>query len=257
MSVETPISSPIPASEPSGDAHRLMRTALKGALGTLDRTTGHPYTSLVLVAAEPDGSPILLISRLALHTQNLASDARASLLLDGTDGLGDPMAGGRITLSGHMRLTESPTAKPRFLARHPTAHRYADLPDFATYTFEVRSGHYIGGFGRIVDLPSEALLSSADPAPELAAAEADIINHMNTDHADAIALYATEIAKCAPGTWRMCGIDSSGFDLLDGSSAARIDFPEHVRTPNEARVALVALVKQARARNATNSHGLP
>ena len=165
--------------------------------------------------------------------------------------------GGRITLSGHMRLTESPTAKPRFLARHPTAHRYADLPDFATYTFEVRSGHYIGGFGRIVDLPSEALLSSADPAPELAAAEADIINHMNTDHADAIALYATEIAKCAPGTWRMCGIDSSGFDLLDGSSAARIDFPEHVRTPNEARVALVALVKQARAGNATNSHGLP
>ena len=117
----------------------MIRTALKASLGTLDRTSGHPYTSLVLVATEPDCTPIFLISRLALHTQNLGTDARASLLIDGTGGLGDPMTGGRLTLSGQVRPTVSLTAKPRFLARHQSARAYAGFPDFTTYAFEVRA----------------------------------------------------------------------------------------------------------------------
>ena len=84
-----------------------MRTALKASLATLDRETGHPYPSLVLVATEPDSSPILLISRLALHTRNLDKDGRAAILFDGTDGLGDPLAGGRVTVSGEMQPTQS------------------------------------------------------------------------------------------------------------------------------------------------------
>ena len=247
MSVDNSAASVAPGpQEPSAAARYLIRTALKASLGTLDRTSGHPYVSLVLVATEPDGTPVLLISRLALHTQNLSADRRASLLFDGTAALGDPMTGGRLTLSGQARPTVSLTAKPRFLARHESARAYADFPDFAMYAFEVTGGHYIGGFGKIVDLlPADLVASFA--APELTLAETDIVSHMNTDHADALALYATEIAKRPPGDWRMCGIDPGGFDLLHRGSAARVDFQERVRTPNEARLALVALVKQARA----------
>jgi putative heme iron utilization protein len=251
MSVDNPAAAAAPnAPEPALAARHLIRTALKASLGTLDRTSGHPYASLVLVATDPDGTPLLLISRLALHTQNLGVDARASLLIDGTADLGDPMTGGRLTLTGYARPTASPTAKARFLARHESAKTYAGFPDFAMYGFEITGGHYIGGFGRIVDLAPAQLLTGAGDAPELTTAEIDIVNHMNSDHADAVALYATEIAKSPPGDWRMSGIDPGGFDLMHRSSAVRIDFPQPVRTPTEARLALVALVKQARAQSA-------
>lgn len=61
----------------------LVRSALKGALATVHNATGHPYASLVLTATEPDGTPVFLISRLALHTQNLKKDTRATMLVDG------------------------------------------------------------------------------------------------------------------------------------------------------------------------------
>ena len=145
---------PAGARPPSRPRHRasLIRTALKASLATLDRATGHPYASLILVATEPDGAPVFLISRLALHTRNLEKDPRASLLIDGTGGLGDPLTGGRLTLMGEARPSASPTALRRFLARHPSAEGYAGFADFSIYALEVASGHYIGGFGRIVDL---------------------------------------------------------------------------------------------------------
>ena len=231
-------------------ARRLVRTALKASLATLDREAGHPYPSLVLVATEPDGSPILLISRLALHTRNLEKDGRAGILFDGTDGLGDPLAGGRVTVSGEVRRTDSPTALRRFLARHASAGGYATFPDFAAYTLTIAKGHFIGGFGRIVGLDGAALSTRIDDAAELVGAEPDIVAHMNSDHADAVALYATELAGRSPGDWRMVGIDPAGFDLLHCTNTARIEFPEPVRTPGEARLALVALVKEARSRKA-------
>src|ERR1700680_467086 len=138
--------------EPAAVSRRLMRTALKGALATLDRETGHPYASLILLATEPDGAPTFLISRLALHTRNLENDPRASILIDGTGGLGNPLTGGRLTLTGAARPSTSPTALRRFVARHPSAEGYARFADFSTYELQIARGHYIGGFGRIVDL---------------------------------------------------------------------------------------------------------
>src|SRR5262245_22754268 len=119
--------------KPAPATRRLVRSTLKGSLATLDRETGHPYASLVLVATEPDGAPILLISKLALHTRNLDKDLRASLLIDGTSGLGDPLTGGRVTLMGEARPTSSGTAMRRFLARHPSAESYAAFTDFGVY----------------------------------------------------------------------------------------------------------------------------
>jgi putative heme iron utilization protein len=234
--------------EATAAARRLVRTALKASLATLDRETGHPYPSLVLVATEPDGSPILLISRLALHTRNLDKDGRAAILFDGTDGLGDPLAGGRVTVSGEMQPTQSPSALRRFVARHASARGYATFPDFSAYRLSMAKGHFIGGFGRIVSLEAAALTTPVDGAAELIDAEPDIIEHMNSDHADAVALYATQLATSPPGEWRMVGIDPGGCDLLHRTNAARIDFPAPVLTPGQARAALVALAKEARSR---------
>jgi len=247
MSVDN--SAPAPGSASAADAaRRLVRTALKGSLGTLDRSSGHPYASLVLFATEPDGTPIFLISRLALHTRNLEQDARASVLIDGTAGLGDPLTGGRLTLLGQVRRTSSATALRRFLARHAGAQRYASLPDFGMFALEIVSGHYIGGFGKIVDLTPAQVLTDVADAQELIAAETDIISHMNSDHADAVALYATQLAQDPPGAWRMSGIDPTGADLLHCSNAVRLDFPRRVRTPAEARTTLIALAQAAKTR---------
>jgi heme iron utilization protein len=243
---------PVQSDDAPRVARRLVRTALKGALATLDRETGHPYASLVLVATEPGGAPVFLISRLARHTRNLEKDPRASLLVDGTDGLGDPLAGGRITLVGRALPSVSVTARRRFVTRHPTSSAYADFADFSVFTLEVAGAHFVGGFGRIVDLPAALLATDIGNAGALIDAEPDVVAHMNDDHADAVALYATVLAGGAPGPWRMCGIDPDGADLLHCTSAVRLDFPSRVRTPQEARAMLVSQVQQARAQQQLN-----
>ncbi len=243
---DTPDHIPTRADEVLACRH-LMRTAVKGSLATLDHDTGHPYVSLVLVATEPDGTPVLLLSFLARHGKNLRKDARASLLLDGTGDRAEPLTGNRLTLFGEIRPSSSPTARRRFLARHASASDYVDFGDFSIYTLGISSGHFIGGFGRILTIVPPELLTRIDEAQALIDAEADIIEHMNSDHADAVALYATELAGRPAGDWRMCGIDPEGVDLLQRTNAARIDFPKPIHSAAEARQILVVLVQQARA----------
>jgi hypothetical protein len=239
-------------SDPARAGRRLLRTAVKGTLATLDHETGHPYASLVLVATEPDGTPVLLLSALARHTKNLNKDPRTSLLLDGTGSRQEPLTGDRLTLIGELRPSSSPTARRRFVARHPSASDYAGFGDFSIYALGVSSGHFIGGFGRIHTIEASALLTDTADAQALIDAEPDIVAHMNADHADAVMLYATVLAESAAGdpatTWRMSGIDPEGVDLLQCTSAVRVEFPNCIRSPGEARQMLVELAKRARAR---------
>lgn len=237
-------------SEPTPrDAVRdLLRKGLKAALATLDRTSGHPYASLVTIATEPDATPLILISRLALHTQNIAADGRASLMIDGTNSVGDPLAGGRVTVIGHAETTQSATARHRFLARHPHAASYVDFPDFAFYRLVIERAHFIGGFGRIVDLAPADILVDLGDAEALVAAEEGIIEHMNADHADAVRLYATALLGARDGDWRMIGIDPLGLDMLFEGEALRLGFERRITSPDAARKELVRLVDVARAR---------
>jgi heme oxygenase (biliverdin-IX-beta and delta-forming) len=236
--------------ETAGIARGLVRAALKGALATVHKGLGHPYASLVLTATDSDGSPLFLISKLAVHTQNLAADPRASLLIDATGTEKDPMEGARLTLIGEVRPATSATARARFLARHPAAAGYADFPDFGFFALAVQSAHYIGGFGKIIDLAADDLLLSLKDAEGLVASEPDIVSHMNADHADAIELYATKLLGGAPGAWRMTGIDPEGCDLVLGSRALRLTFAERITDATAARKELVRLVGVARAAGA-------
>lgn len=252
MSVEEAPKQPAisPVKETASLARTMIRAALKGSLGTLLQPSGHPYASLLLTATEPDGTPVLLISKLALHTKNLAVDDRASLLIDATGTDADPMAGSRITLIGDARPTTSATARRRYLARHPAASGYADFPDFSFFAFNITSAHYIGGFGRIVDLPRSDLLTDVSGAEALIESEPGIVEHMNDDHADAIELYATKLLGGAPGHWRMTGIDPEGCDLVLGARALRLPFASRITNGEEARKELVRLVGQARSQAA-------
>jgi heme oxygenase (biliverdin-IX-beta and delta-forming) len=229
-----------------GQARSMVRAALKGALATVHKVSGHPYASLVLTASDQDGTPIFLISGLAVHTQNLEADARASLLIDATGTATDTMEGARVTLIGKAQPTDSPTARARFLARHPAAEGYADFPDFAFYALSIESAHFIGGFGKIVDLPAGDLLISLEGVEDLMAAEPGIVAHMNSDHADAVKLYATKLLGAEPGAWRMTGIDPDGCDLVLGSRGLRLPFETRITDATAARKELVRLVGVAR-----------
>src|SRR5471032_1944752 len=112
-------------------ARQLLRRLDKGSLAT--SLAGRPYASLVLVATAPDGAPLLLISRLAQHTMNIAANADVALLLDGTQGLDEPLTGPRVTLLGRATVADDPSLRARFLARHPSAALYADFADFDLY----------------------------------------------------------------------------------------------------------------------------
>jgi heme iron utilization protein len=245
-----------PGPDAAADARNLVRQALKGALATLDRggpdlqrgpPQGHPYASLVTVATDAEGRPLLLLSGLALHTQNLKADPRASLLIDATSLAGDPLAGGRVTVIGRLEQAHDLPARMRFLARHPAAVQYADFGDFAFYRLNVERAHFIGGFGRIVSLSAQQMVRPVADASALVGAEADILDHMNADHAHTLALYATKLGGGTAGQWRIVGCDPDGMDLLNGEHAVRVPFDERITTPDASRHAMQRMADKARA----------
>jgi putative heme iron utilization protein len=237
---------PAPAFDAKTAAKRLMREARSGALATLMAGSGEPYCSLVNVAAATDGAPLLLISRLALHTKNILADPRVSLMLDERKE-GDPLQGARVMLQGSAEKTESADARRRYLARQPDAEMFAGFADFAFYQIRLKGAHLVAGFGRIVDLAPADLLTDLAGAETLVAAEVEVIAHMNADHADTCRLYATRLLGAADGDWRCVGCDPEGMDLQWQRTGLRLPFPQRVTTPGVLRAVLKEMAEQARA----------
>jgi hypothetical protein len=237
-----------PDFDPAKAVRSLLRRSRQGALATLMAGSGDPYCSLVNVASHPDGSPILLISRLAIHTKNLLADARVSLMLD-ERAEGDPLEGSRIMLSGHAEevASEREVVRRRYLNAHPSAEAFVDFKDFSFFRIRPTGTHLVAGFGRIVDLKPAQFLTELADAGALLEAEQGAVEHMNTDHRQALGLYATRLLGAAPGDWRCSGVDPDGIDLQAGNEALRLDFPERVTGPGELRKILVRLAEQARA----------
>ena len=232
--------------DPKAAAKTLMREARSGALATLMAGSGDPYCSLVNVASAADGAPLLLISRLALHTKNILADPRVSLMLDERKP-GDPLEGARVMLMGAAAKTESEDARRRYLVRQPEAEMFAGFGDFAFYEVKLKGAHLVAGFGRIVDLKPADLLTDLTGAEALVAAEPEVIAHMNQDHAETCRLYATTLLGAPDGDWRCVGCDPDGLDLQCGRTGLRLPFPQRVSQPGVLRVVLKQLADQARA----------
>jgi hypothetical protein len=233
-------------------ARTLVARISTGTLSTLAlEPAGYPYGSFVTVAFE-QGDPVFLISGLAEHTKNLERDSRASLLVAESRSA-DPLANGRVTMLGPCTRVEESGAGARaaFLAAHPNAAYYADFRDFAFWRLRVESVRYIGGYGRM-SWVSEAEWRTAEPDPVGPSADS-IIAHMNADHADALVLYCKAFSKAADiSSASMTNIDRYGFEMSamteEGPRPVRLAFARPIATPEEARAALIAMLKDARSR---------
>jgi putative heme iron utilization protein len=228
----------------------LLRRSRQGALATLMAGSGDPYCSLVNVASHPDGSPILLISRLALHTRNILGDSRISLMLD-ERAEGDPLEGSRIMLAGRAEEATGDAAailRRRYINAHPSAEAFVKFKDFSFFQIRPAGAHLVAGFGRIVDLKPEQFLTDISDAEALLEAEQGAVEHMNEDHREAMNLYATRLLGADAADWSCTGCDPDGMDMQAGPKALRLDFPERVTTGAELRKILVKLVGEARAK---------
>ncbi|AYO85750.1 HugZ family protein [Methylobacterium brachiatum] len=239
---------PLPAADAPFDAiglsRMLLRSIRSGALATLD-PEGTPFASLVTIATDQDGTPLMLLSRLSAHTRNLLADPRCSLLFS-QGGKGDPLAHPRLTVVGSAVQTAEPRARERFLARHPKARLYADFPDFGFFALDPKAGHLNGGFAKAAMLTREELLLDLTGAEAIVAGERGAVEHMNADHADALALYAAAAGAEAGLPWRLTGLDPEGMDLIAGERTARVVYPERVTDMGGLRKSLVAMAAQAR-----------
>lgn len=234
--------------KPARLTRSLLARSRQGALATLMPGSGDPYCSLVNVASAPDGSPILLISRLAIHTKNILNDPRVSLMLD-ERAPGDPLEGARIMLAGAAEEAQDDDAamlKRRYLAAHPSAEDFVGFRDFAFFRIRPAGVHLVAGFGRIVDLAPKDFLTDLSGAEALLDAEPEIVAHMNADHADTMNLYATKLLGASDGVWQCIGCDPDGLDMQADSRTLRLEFPQRIVAPAALRQALKALADSAR-----------
>ena len=200
-------------------------------------------------AADELGRPTFFISTMAMHTQNLQEDARASLLITQPDVSGDPLGAARLTLLG--AVTEAPAAEVRdlYLSRYENAKHWQDYTDFAYYRLEISGVYFIGGFG-VMGWISAQDYASALPDP-LAEVAPGMIQHMNADHADALLLIARGLAGEAADEAAMTAVDRLGFHLRlrsgDRIHGRRVAFLREVRNSDAARAVLMEMVRQARS----------
>jgi putative heme iron utilization protein len=236
-------------------ARTLMYLGRIGSLSTLSRKQpGFPFGSVMPYGLDEQGRPIFLISTMAMHTQNLQADPRASLLVTQTDTDGDPLGASRVTLVGNARpipQSEVVEARKLYLARYANSRHWVDFEDFSFYRMDVVDVYYVGGFG-VMGWVTASEYDRSQPDP-LSDSMAEIIQHMNTDHKETLVLLARELAHIESQEGTMTAVDRLGFHLRlktqDGIRGARIAFLREVRNSAETRKVLAEMVQQARSRN--------
>jgi putative heme iron utilization protein len=246
--------------ETDAEAVRLARTLLRsarfGALAALEPNSGAPLASRVATATDLDGTPLILVSALSEHTGAILADPRCSLLL-GEPGKGDPLAHPRISLRCRAARLERGTseqsrAERRYLNRHPKAKLYAGFGDFAFFRLAVDRASLNGGFGKAYQLDHADLVADLAANAELADAEQGALDHMNSDHRDAIDVYAQAFAKADGSGWSLTGIDAEGIDLALGDDVRRVFFDQPLAGAAEMRPMLVALAQRGRGLRAAS-----
>jgi heme iron utilization protein len=235
-------------------ARTLVHLGRQGGLATVSRRRpGHPFASLMPYAPDERGRPLLLASGLAVHTQNLAANPRASLLVAERGPEEEALAAGRVTLVGTAAPVEGEAvaaARGLYLTRHPAAAAWADFGDFAFWRVEVEEAYLIAGFGSMGWIAgADYAAAAADP---LADAAAGIAEHMNRDHPDALLELARAVAGEPADAARMTSVDRLGFGLRlragDRESRTRVAFPREVSSPEETRAVLIEMLRDARRR---------
>ena len=196
-------------------ARTLVYVGRIGSLSTVSRKQpGFPFGSVMPYGLDPRGRPIFLISTMAMHTQNLQADPRASLLVTQPDSSGDPLGASRVTLVGNVATipaAEVAEARSLYLERYANSKYWVDFEDFSFYRMDVIDVYYVGGFG-VMGWVQAADYDQAQPDP-LADSAAAIIEHMNADHKDALILLARPHAGIEAQEAAMTSVDRLGFHV--------------------------------------------
>lgn len=233
-------------------ARTLVYVRRIGSLSTLSRRQpGFPYGSLTLYGLDSHGNPTFLISTMAMHTQNLATDSRASLLVTQSAADEEALAGSRVTIIGNvLRISDADQqdVRSRYLAWHANSKNWVDYDDFYFYHMDIVDVYYVGGFGAMGWVSVEEYKGAqSDP---LADSAAEIIRHLNEDHADALRLLTKKIIGAESQHVEMTSVDRLGFHVRipmpDGARTERIPFSHEVKSAAETRKVLIEMVTAAR-----------
>jgi hypothetical protein len=223
-------------------ARMLVRSHRSGMLSSQSlKFPGYPYGSALPHVTDHAGRPVVLISHLAEHTQNLELDARASFIVCASGA--DLQAQPRVTVLGAARaVVDAASIARRYLRYYPDHAQYLDIGGFRFFALEPFQVRFIQGFGGLHWIAGERYL-----APEaLREAEEHILAHMNRDHGDALRAYCRHVHGVEVQTAEMVGCDCDGFDVRAGERLLRFDFAEPVLAPAQARNALVELARNSR-----------
>ena len=242
---------PVPEPTFAERARTLVYLSRIGSFSTLSRKQpGFPFGSVMPYGLDERGRPIFLISFMAMHSQNSQADPRASLLVTQDSADGEPLGASRVTLVGNVLPApdaEVAAARELYLARHANSKYWVDFEDFSFYRMNVIDVYYVGGFG-VMGWVSASEYDRSQPDP-LADSMAEIIQHMNADHKDALILFARKFAHVEAQEVTMTAVDRLGFQVRmttgDGIRGARIAFLREAKTPTETRGVLVEMVRQA------------
>ncbi len=226
-------------------ARSLMRAARVATLST--QQDGQPFASLVTPACAPDLALLLWLSTLSEHTRQLQREPRCALLFTGAAAEPNPQTAPRVTLTGLAERIEDAGLKARWLARHPYAALYAGFADFGLWRIAPQGALLVQGFARAHRLRAAQLLPDPAHVAALTAAEADIIAHVNADHADAVAAIARHLPGGGAGDWRLAALDTEGCDIADGDRVLRLPFQVGATDADSVRRELIKAARAARA----------
>ena len=219
-------------------------------LSTVSRKRpAYPFGSLMPYSIDETGRPIFLISNMAMHTQNIQADYRASLFV-AQAGDGDPLGTARATLVGDvLPVPEDEVGEARqcYLSRYENSRSWVDFKDFDFYRLQPLDIYFVGGFGVMGWVTAEDYRSAkVDP---LADASPKILRHMNSDHVPAMILLARVYAGLDATEAAMTAVDRLGFHLRlktnDGMKGTRINFLREVHDADETRKGLGEMVRAA------------
>ena len=243
----------VPETSYAERARTLVHLGRVGALATLSRKQpGWPFGSVMPYGLDSEGRPSFLISTMAMHTQNVLNDDRASLLVTAPDAAEDPLGAGRVTLMGRVAKVLGPdlaAVRTEYLQRYDNASYWVDFKDFAFFHLDVVDLYFVGGFGVMGWVSAdEYLVAAADPLADQARG---ILDHMNADHVKAQLLLARRVAGIEAKNAKMTAVDRLGFHLrletAEGMRGVRIPFVREVTSAEDTRSMLVEMVQRERS----------
>ena len=244
-------STDVPEPSHAERARTLAHVEATGALSTMSsKHSGFPFGSVMPYAMDPSGSPVFLISSMAMHTRNLVADARATLLVVQTDNQGDVLGAGRVSIMGKARRVDADSSQiieQAYLARHPNAKNWIHYGDFSFFRMQVMDIYFVGGFGVMGWVSGEEFLdASPDPLAEDAR---DIIQHMNEHHAESMCRIVKNVFQLKANGAQLTSMDRLGINLRietnDGVVGKRVAFPTPASQPDDVRKQLMSMAGEA------------